>query len=66
MFIAVSHPGGVAERSNAAVLKLLVVHAPNGKTWQAFRGFGTYRHQQATHGIGAGIKHGIRGNVPKR
>ena len=41
MFIAVSHAGGVAERPNAAVLKLIVDAALTCKDWHLFRNSGT-------------------------
>jgi hypothetical protein len=59
MFIGVSRSGGVAERSNAAVLKLMVADAPNGKTWQASCELGIKWHRCAAPGSRVGIKPGI-------
>lgn len=53
--------GGVAEGSNAAVLKSLVVRATNGMTQQALRDFGAQRRVDALSSIGAGVRIGVKG-----
>jgi len=56
MFIAVSHSGGVAERTNAAVLKIVVMDARNCREWRSFQEFGIELHRAEWSGIGVGIK----------
>jgi hypothetical protein len=60
MFVGVSHSGGVAERSNAAVLKLIVGIALGCKDRHLFRNSGTWMHGVEPAGTGVGIKIGIR------
>jgi len=60
MFIAVSHSGGVAERSNAAVLKMKLAVAPGCTEWHSFRESGTEMHGVEPIGTGVGIKVGIK------
>jgi len=55
MFIAVSHTGGVAERSNAAVLELIVGIALGCRDWHLFRNSGTGMQGGEPSGTGVGI-----------
>jgi hypothetical protein len=62
MFIGVSHSGGVAERSNAAVLKSIVAIALGCTERHSFRSVGTQMHALELSGIGVGIKVGFKGS----
>ncbi len=60
LFIAGSRLGGVAERSNAAVLKMTLAVALACNEWHSFRNSGTWMHGGEPAGTGVGIKVGIK------
>jgi hypothetical protein len=60
MFIGDSPLGGVAERSNAAVLKIDLANALRCRERHSFQESGTEMHRAEWSGIGVGIRIGIK------